>query len=84
MTVLPYGGDVAVARSIAEVHRRNPWTGRCRACRDRHPCLDRRDADTVLGATDHARLGLVVVVGTVVPVLIGVLLVAATAVGWVR
>ncbi len=36
---VPYGGDVAVARSIAAVHVRNPWTGRCREC---YPCPDRR------------------------------------------
>lgn len=45
---VPYGGDVAVARSIAEAHTRNPWTGRCRSCREAHPCPDRRDADEVL------------------------------------
>ncbi|MGH2599112.1 MAG: hypothetical protein ACRDJ9_06965 [Dehalococcoidia bacterium] len=46
--VLPYGGDVAVARSIAAAHPRNPWTGRCRSCGEAHPCKDRRDANDVL------------------------------------
>lgn len=46
--VLSYGGDISVARSMAAVHERNPWTGRCRTCREAYPCRDRRDADEVL------------------------------------
>ncbi|MGH3713202.1 MAG: hypothetical protein ACRDT4_07030 [Micromonosporaceae bacterium] len=84
MTVLPYGGDVAVAQSIADVHRRNPWTGRCRACRDRYPCRDRQDANAVLGAADHARPSLVGIVGAVVPILLGVLLIAASMIELMR
>ncbi|MGH3655210.1 MAG: hypothetical protein ACRDUA_00985 [Micromonosporaceae bacterium] len=47
-SVVPYGGDTAVARSIVAVHVRNPWTGRCRGCRDAYPCRSRQDADEVL------------------------------------
>jgi len=78
--VLPFGGDVAMARSIAAAHQRTPWTGRCRACRDRHPCRDRQDANMVLAHPGPSRqrpavAGLAV---TVVPVLLGLLLIAAS------
>ena len=83
----PYGGDVVVARSIARVHRRNPWTGRCRACKDRYPCRDSQDARAVLGGLGSARqpsgrLGLLVV--TAVPVVLGLLVIAASVVGVAR
>ncbi len=45
---IPQGGDAAVARSFANLHQRNPWTGRCRGCRQRHPCHVRQDADSAL------------------------------------
>jgi len=82
--VLPYGGDVAVAQSIADVHRENPWTGKCLACNDRSPCLERRYANAVLvhsgRETGHPRLaaGLTIVVG----VGLGILLIAAGLVGF--
>lgn len=65
--VVPYGGDLAVARSIAAVHVRNPWNARCRACRERYPCPDRRDADTVLGRrpVERRHIALLLTVGLV-------------------
>ncbi len=53
---IPYAGDRAVARSIADVHVPNPWTGRCRCCEDPYPCRERSAADLVLSA-DPARDG---------------------------
>lgn len=52
--VVPYGGDVVVARSMAAVHVRNPWTGRCRGCREVYPCRDRMDAEVVLAGARRA------------------------------
>lgn len=51
--VLPYGGDLAVARSIARVHQPDR-SGRCRApsCRAPHPCRDWRAAYQVIKARD--------------------------------
>lgn len=50
--ILPYGGDKAVARSIAEVHRptRWPFMDRCTGCGGKWPCRDRCDAQVVLDA----------------------------------
>ncbi|MQA25811.1 MAG: hypothetical protein GEU94_10095 [Micromonosporaceae bacterium] len=83
---IPYGGDAAVARSIAQVHRRNPWTGRCRACKDRYPCRDRQDACAVLGEVEPAsRLPVLAgVVGTALPVILGLLLIAGSVSGLAR
>lgn len=50
--VLPYGGDKAVARTIAECHRRKPWTARCRGCGEPWPCRDRIDAERVIAPTE--------------------------------
>ncbi len=55
--IVPYGGDVAVARSMAVVHVRNPWTGRCRACREVYPCPERVNAEAVLDAARQTRSG---------------------------
>lgn len=80
--LLPYGGDVAVAQSIADVHRENPWTGRCLACNEPSPCLERRYANEVLvhsgREAGHPRLAtaLTIVIG------LGMLLIAAGLVGF--
>jgi hypothetical protein len=81
---LPYAGDVAVAQSIADVHQENPWTGRCLACNEPSPCLERRYANAVLihsgRETEHPRLaaGLTVVLG----IGLGVLLIATGLAGF--
>ena len=77
---VPYGGDAAVARSIAAVHVRNPWTGRCRACLEVYPCPDRQDADAVLGPQPRPQrlVGLVVVLA-LVAVVTGVILALVVA-----
>ncbi len=46
--LLPYGGDKAVAQSMAQCHRRRPWTARCVGCGECWPCRDRIDAERVL------------------------------------
>ncbi|MGH3742110.1 MAG: hypothetical protein ACRDT1_12345 [Micromonosporaceae bacterium] len=85
---LPYAGDRAVARSVAAVHVRNPWTGRWRACRDRYPCRDRQDANAVLGATAVARRrrfrSLWAMAALLASVLVGMLLVAYGVLGLAR
>lgn len=50
--ILPYGGDKAVARTIANSHppSRWPWMDICGGCGEKYPCRDRRDADEVLNA----------------------------------
>lgn len=58
-SAVPYGGDAAVARSMLVVHVRNPWTGRCRSCREIYPRPDRRDAEAVLGHQPEGPGGLV-------------------------
>lgn len=80
--VLPLGGAVEVARSYLAVHVRNPWTGRCRSCGDQHPCADRRDAETVAGRPSPQPPKRVALLA--LPVLLGVLLVAAAMSGLVR
>jgi hypothetical protein len=82
--VLPYGGDVAVAQSIADVHRDNPWTGRCRACNEPSPCHERRYANAVLvhsgRKTEPHRIAAALTV--VVGVGLGILLIAAGIAGF--
>ena len=82
--VLPYGGDVAVAQSIADIHRENPWTGRCLACNDRSPCLERRYANIVLvrsgRETGHHRLAAALI--AVIGISLGILIIAAGLVGF--
>ena len=77
---IPYGGDIAVARSIAAVHSRNPWTGRCRACRERYPCPDRQDADAVLGPQARPqRYTAVILIFALIAVVTGALVAAVVA-----
>ncbi|MGH3734216.1 MAG: hypothetical protein ACRDT6_01100 [Micromonosporaceae bacterium] len=79
---VPYGGDAAVARSIAAVHTRNPRKGRCRACRERYPCPDRRVADAVLGTPPPPpRLAGLLLALALVVVATG-LIAAAVVAGW--
>jgi hypothetical protein len=82
--VLPYGGDVAVAQSIADVHRDNPWSGRCRACDEPSPCRERRLANAVLvysgrGSEPH-RLITALIIAT--GITLGTLLIAAGVIGY--
>lgn len=82
--VLPYGGDVVVAQSIADIHRENPWTGRCLACNDHSPCLERRYANVVLvrsgRETGHHRLAAALI--AVIGISLGILIIAAGLVGF--
>ena len=82
--VLPYGGDVAVAQSIADIHRDNPWTGRCRACNEPSPCWERRYANTVLihsgRETGHPRIAATLTI--TIGVGLGMLLLAVGVVGF--
>jgi hypothetical protein len=82
--VLPYGGDVAVAQSIADVHRDNPWTGRCRACNEPFPCHERRYANTVLvySGRRSERPELAPAVTAAVGIILGTLLIAAGIIGF--
>ena len=81
---LPYSGDVSVARSIADIHRENPWTGRCLGCNQPSPCLERRYANAVLvhsgRETEHPRLAAAVT--AVVGVGLGMLVIAAGLFGF--
>lgn len=62
--VVPFGGAVEVARSYLAIHVRNPWTGRCRSCGDAYPCMERQEAEAVIGATQPPpRRRLAVVLG---------------------
>jgi hypothetical protein len=82
--VLPYAGDVAVAQSIADVHRENPWTGRCLACNEPSPCLERRYANVVLihsgRETEPPRLAATLT--AVIGIALGMLVIAAGLVGF--
>lgn len=82
--VLPYGGDVGVAQSIADVHRDNPWTGRCRACDEPFPCRERRYANTVLvysgRRSEPHRLITTLIIAT--GITLGTLLIAAGIIGY--
>ncbi len=49
--MVPFGGAAEVARSYLAIHVRNPWTGRCRSCREAYPCRERQEAEAVIGAT---------------------------------
>jgi hypothetical protein len=49
VVVHPYGGAAEIAWLDLEVHKRNVWTGRCKACKEPAPCRTRREA---LAATD--------------------------------
>ncbi len=85
LTVLPYGGDLVVARSIAKCHQRNPWTGRCRACKDPYPCRDRGDANTVLEhGTTHPSGGTGDISRVTAAKLLGLHRIAASIAGLVR
>jgi hypothetical protein len=81
---LPYAGDVAVAQSIADVHRENPWTGRCLACNELSPCLERRYANVILihsgRGTEQPRLAATLT--AVIGVGLGMLVLAAGLVGF--
>ncbi|HEX2417144.1 MAG TPA: hypothetical protein VHJ83_03310 [Micromonosporaceae bacterium] len=81
--VLPYGGAVVVAQSIADVHRENPWTGRCLACNELSPCLERRYANVVLihygRETEHPRVAATLT--AVIGVGLGMLLITAGLTG---
>ncbi len=77
--VVPYGGDVAVARSMVAVHVRNPWTGRCRGCRDPYPCRERRAAEQVLERRQQRWLAFLLV-----PIAVALLLTAAAGAGVIR
>ena len=77
--VVPYGGDVAMARSMVAVHVRNPWTGRCRGCRDPYPCRERREAERVLERRQRRWLALLLV-----PVAVALLLTATAVAGVIR
>ncbi|MGH3663892.1 MAG: hypothetical protein ACRDTQ_18805, partial [Micromonosporaceae bacterium] len=59
----------------------------CRSCRDRYPCRDRMDADLVLnrvtGWCARPTLGWVLAVVSA-PLLFGLLLIVAGALGWAR
>ena len=76
---LPYGGDVAVARSMIVVHVRNPWTGRCRGCRDPYPCRERRAAEQVLERRQRRCLAFLLL-----PIAVALLLTAAVGAGVIR
>jgi hypothetical protein len=78
-SVVPYGGDVAVARSMIAVHVRNPWTGRCRGCRDPYPCRERRAAERVLERRQQRCLAVLLL-----PIAVALLLTAAVGVGVIR
>jgi hypothetical protein len=78
-TALPYGGDVAVARSMVAVHVRNPWTGRCRGCRDPYPCRERRAAEQVLERRQQRWLAFLLL-----PIAVALLLTAAAGAGVIR
>jgi hypothetical protein len=82
--VLPYGGDVAVAQSIADIHRENPWTGRCLACNDPSPCLERRYANAVLihSGREPRRHRLTAALTVVIGASLGMLLIAVGLVGF--
>lgn len=79
---VPYGGDRAVARSMVAVHVRNPWTGRCRGCREAYPCRDRQDAAAVLGVPSETRRYSAIVVLLLVAMV--TVVVAVVAVGLAR
>jgi hypothetical protein len=75
---------VAVAQSIADVHRENPWTGTCRVCNEPSPCHERRYANAVLVSSgrrseDH-RLAAALTVA--VGITLGTLLIAAGIIGF--
>ncbi|HEX6074384.1 MAG TPA: hypothetical protein VFZ32_03855 [Micromonosporaceae bacterium] len=78
-------GDVAVARSVADVHRDNPWAGRCRGCNEPSPCLERRYANAVLvhSGRPPGRPGVVTTLALATAVGFGMLLIAASALGLV-
>jgi hypothetical protein len=77
---VPCGGAEEVARSYLKVHVRDGWSRACRGCRDYYPCLERRSAEALLGPQKPPRgVGLLAV-----PVMLGMVLIAAATAGLIR
>jgi len=79
MRSLPCGGAEEVARSYLKVHVRDGWSRVCRGCRDHYPCLERRSAEALLGPQREPRR----MVLLAVPMVVGMLLIAGVALGFV-
>ena len=79
-SVSPYGGALEVASLDLVVHVRRRWSRRRCACGEPHPGEQRRQAEAALGSPRRGKSATLLIL----PVVVGMLLIAAAAVGLVR